>query len=81
VFFICSDAVVPEEKAECSVPSKPFRLVPHAAGQRRAAVRREGGKKGIFLIWMLRNPLKSPESDEEIQGNPSPFSWSGLDWL
>ena len=25
--------------------------------------------------WIARNPLKSPESDEGIQGNPSPFSW------
>jgi hypothetical protein len=34
-----------------------------------------------FLTWIARNPLKSPESDEGIQENPSPFSWSGLDWL
>src|SRR5271166_5281535 len=37
--------------------------------------------RAIFLAWIARNPLKSPESDEGIQGNPSPFSWSGLDWL
>ena len=35
----------------------------------------------LFLTWIARNPLKSPESDEGIQENPSPFSWSGLDWL
>src|SRR5271157_6109093 len=34
-----------------------------------------------FLIWIARNPLKSPESDEGIQENPSPFSWSGLVWI
>jgi len=34
-----------------------------------------------FLIWAARNPLKSPESDEGIQENPSPFSWSGLVWI
>src|SRR5208337_3096633 len=33
---------------------------------------------GVFLIWTARNPLKSPESDEGIQDNPSPLSWSGL---
>jgi|SRR5271166_1610834 len=35
----------------------------------------------FFLIWIARNPLKSPESDEGIQENPSPLSWSGLVWL
>src|SRR5271165_1194495 len=35
----------------------------------------------LFLIWTARNPLKSPESDERIQENPSPFSWSGLVWI
>ena len=34
-----------------------------------------------FLTWIARNPLKSPESDEGIQENPSPFSWSGSNWL
>src|SRR5208337_1770637 len=29
-----------------------------------------------WLLWIARNPLKSPESDEGIQENPSPFSWS-----
>src|SRR5271166_3542306 len=28
----------------------------------------------LFLLWLGRNPLKSPESHEEIQENPSPFS-------
>ncbi len=32
-----------------------------------------------FLTWIATNPLKSPDSDEGIQENPSPFSWSGLD--
>ena len=31
--------------------------------------------------WIARNPLKSPESEEEIPRNSSPFSWSGLDRL
>ena len=30
------------------------------------------------VTWIARNPLKSPESDEGIQENPSPFSWFGL---
>jgi len=34
-----------------------------------------------FFIWIASNPLKSPESDEGIQENPSPFSWCGLVWL
>src|SRR5271166_85820 len=34
-----------------------------------------------FLVWIARNSLKSPESDEGIQENPSPFSWSGLVWI
>ena len=33
---------------------------------------------GFFLIWTACNLLKSPESDEGIQDNPSPFSWAGL---
>jgi hypothetical protein len=40
----------------------------------------------LFLFWIARNPLKSPESDEGIQINPREsklaflgFSWSGLD--
>ena len=35
-----------------------------------------------FFLWIARNPLKSPESDEEIQKkskriqeNPSPLPW------
>ena len=41
VFHVCSRTAVPEEKAECLVPSKPFRLPPHepdwsGPGARRA---------------------------------------------
>ena len=32
----------------------------------------------IFFLWTHRNSLKSLESDEGIQENPSPFSWFGL---
>ena len=39
------------------------------------------GASRDFFIWTARNPLKCPELDERIQGNPSLFSWSGLDWL
>ncbi len=35
----------------------------------------------IFLIWSAGKPLKRPESDEGIQENPKPFSWSGLAWI
>jgi hypothetical protein len=34
-----------------------------------------------FFLWNRHNPLKSPDSDEEIQGNPNHFPWSGLVWL
>ena len=47
-----------------------------------------GRAKGstIFLLWIARNPLKSPESDEGIQENQSPFPWFflvglGLAWV
>src|SRR5208283_4990678 len=32
----------------------------------------------FFLLWTDRKSLKSPESDEGIQDNPSRLSWSGL---
>ncbi len=52
------------------------------AGCSLAAGRRRDSILGVaFLIWTARNPLKSPESDEGIQDNPSPFSWSGLVWI
>jgi hypothetical protein len=34
-----------------------------------------------FFIWIRHNPLKSPESAEEIQGNASFFPWIPLDFL
>ena len=47
---------------------------------------RFAGVGDFFLLWIARNPLKSPESDEGIQENPREskpaflgFSWSGLD--
>src|SRR5271166_1497368 len=43
--------------------------------------RRRDSVLEFFLILTARNPLKSPESDEGIQENPSPFSWSGLVWI
>src|SRR5271169_2790433 len=47
-----------------------------------AAGRRRGFIMGVeFLIWIARNPLKRLESDEGIQENPNPLSWSGLVWL
>jgi hypothetical protein len=29
------------------------------------------GNDGKFVIWIRRNPLKSPDSAKEKQGNPS----------
>jgi hypothetical protein len=37
-------------------------------------------RKTDFFIWIRRNPLKSPESAEGIQGNPSFFAWISLDF-
>jgi hypothetical protein len=34
-----------------------------------------------FFYFFARNPLKSPDSDEQIQGNPSFFAWFYLDLL
>jgi hypothetical protein len=32
-----------------------------------------------FSIWIRRNPLKSPDSDEQNQANPSHFAWIYLE--
>jgi hypothetical protein len=34
-----------------------------------------------FFYFFARNPLKSPDSDEQIQGNPSNLAWFYLDSL
>jgi hypothetical protein len=34
-----------------------------------------------FFIWIRRNPLKSPDSAKEMQGNARIFSWFSLDFL
>jgi hypothetical protein len=50
------------------------------SGSARGSARRESrGKK--FFIWIRRNPLKSPDSAKEIQGNPSDFPCFYLDLL
>jgi hypothetical protein len=33
------------------------------------------GNDGKNFIWIRRNPLKSPDSAKEKQGNPSLFAW------
>lgn len=38
-------------------------------------------RRRIFFIWIRGNPLKSPDSTKEIQGNPSYFPWIYLDLL
>jgi hypothetical protein len=35
----------------------------------------------VFLAWIRRNPLKSPDSAKGIQGNASDFPWISLDFL
>jgi hypothetical protein len=43
---------------------------------------RGGNRQGKnFFIWIRCNPLKSPESAKEIQGNASFFAWFYLDLL
>jgi hypothetical protein len=34
-----------------------------------------------FFTWIRGNPLKSPDSAKEKQGNPSFFAWFYLDLL
>jgi hypothetical protein len=49
LFFICSLTAILEEKAECTVPSKPFRLAPlatHRPGGGRAAA---SGQRGSVI--------------------------------
>jgi len=46
-----------------------------------AAGRPSQSRELRFLIWIAGNLLKGPESDEGIQDDPSPFSWSGLVWI
>jgi hypothetical protein len=36
-------------------------------------------RESDFLFGFLANPLKSPDSDEQNQGNPSNFAWFYLD--
>ena len=63
------------------VRGAPHCLRQWASKQCSPARRRDSTLGVAFLIWITRNPLKSPESDEGIQENPSPFSWSGLVWI
>jgi hypothetical protein len=37
--------------------------------------------RGIFFIWIRRNPLKTPESPKGIQGKARNFPWIYLDSL
>jgi hypothetical protein len=39
------------------------------------------GGGGKFFIWIRHNPLKSPVSAKEKQGNPSLFAWFYLVFL
>jgi hypothetical protein len=39
------------------------------------------GVGNFYFLWVACNPLKSLESDEGIQENPSPFPWFFLVWL
>jgi hypothetical protein len=40
----------------------------------------KGAGERIFALGGRHNPLKRLNSDKEIQGNPSPFSWKYLAW-
>jgi hypothetical protein len=50
--------------------------------RKRPATKRAGSEprngKRSFFLWFAHSPLKSPKSDEGIQGIPNPFSWFGL---
>src|SRR5208337_4019809 len=61
---------------------RPEALIASGNWARRMLAARRAPILGVaFLIWTARNLLKSPESGEGIQDNPSPFSWSGLVWI
>src|SRR5208337_1389945 len=74
----------PEEAAE--LPGS-IDAIPLAAPRDRRSGRRtrrgpgRRGREKEFFRFVADNPLISPESDERIQENPSPFSWSGLVWF
>ena len=63
--------------------------MPLAAGARIFGCAEEdrfAGVGNIFLFWIARNPLKSPESDEGIQENPREskpafLGFLGLAWI
>ena len=71
---------VPRRAHDASLKLRGARPEANAALRRVAGFGNTGAGRP-FLIWIARNPLKSPESDEGIQENPSPFPWSGLDLL
>jgi hypothetical protein len=55
-----------------------------AGGELRHSIynpKRELRREAIFLIWIRRNPLKSPESAKGIQGKTRNFPWIYLDFL
>jgi hypothetical protein len=58
-----------------------FRTVEETEEGMRVAVERQCGSGKDFFIWILCNPLKSPDSAKGIQGNPSLFPWISLDFL
>src|SRR5208337_1805396 len=69
------------------VPPRVSRPIGAPAKISRHCCRMDSPSLGVtFFLWIARNPLKSPESDEEIQENPrksKPVSlvFLGLAWV
>jgi hypothetical protein len=57
--------------------------VPHVSARHNQSGAARGAGVENFFLWIGRNPLKSPESDEGIQENPKeskPF-FLGFPWF
>jgi hypothetical protein len=71
VLYILVDGNEPAQRVSPSEKERNYRPRPFECRPRQED----------FFIWIRRNPLKSPESTKEIQGNPSFFPWFYLDLL
>ena len=65
-------------RGRCSARNSRGRRMREPCIAKGSPVTPQSEARELILIWTARNSLKSPESDEEIQENPSSFSWSSL---
>ena len=91
MFLLCARFTALDQAAPLScrrvAPEKWSRNSQGGSSERRSSSpspgsgRRRDFDLGFFLIWIARNPLKSPESDERIQEIQARFlglAWSGF---